>query len=274
MSRLATGGVTDLDPTVGYVGVPGEEECFAHPAGGDLCTSITVPSASWHLMTGVWPGERVSTVYVDARLDLAHRRVLAAGRTGDVDYAVTEELLGLLGIALHRTGTRANGDEQALVASAREAITTDHPAAAGLLGLANLLGASPYRLSRAFSRQLGVSLTRYRNRVRVGKVLDLLANGRTGLSAVAADLGFTDQAHLCRTVRDHLGHTPTALRRLLGPESGRDAGHQVGEGVAQRQVDADGGVLVAPGLAVVDDHDRLARLGGVPDEAETGHDGQ
>jgi AraC-like DNA-binding protein len=29
------------------------------------------------------------------------------------------------------------------------------------------------------------------------------------------DLGFADQAHLCRTMRAHLGHTPTAVRRLL-----------------------------------------------------------
>jgi AraC-like DNA-binding protein len=35
------------------------------------------------------------------------------------------------------------------------------------------------------------------------------------LSALSADLGFADQAHLCRTVRDHLGRTPSVLRRLL-----------------------------------------------------------
>jgi hypothetical protein len=32
----------DLDPTVGYLGVPGEEERFAHPAGGDACTSVNL----------------------------------------------------------------------------------------------------------------------------------------------------------------------------------------------------------------------------------------
>jgi hypothetical protein len=35
---------------------------------------------------------------------------------------------------------------------------------------------------------------------------------------LAADLGFADQAHLCRTVRTHVGHTPTAVRRLLADD--------------------------------------------------------
>jgi AraC-like DNA-binding protein len=62
---------------------------------------------------------------------------------------------------------------------------------------------------------MGVSLTRYRNRVRVGRALDRLAAGETSLAALAADLGFADQSHLSRTVRDQVGHTPAVLRRLL-----------------------------------------------------------
>jgi transcriptional regulator GlxA family with amidase domain len=74
---------------------------------------------------------------------------------------------------------------------------------------------SPYRLSRAFTRCLGVSVTRYRNRVRVARAMDLLEAGQPHLGQLAADLGFADQAHLTRTVKEHLGHTPTVLRELL-----------------------------------------------------------
>ncbi|HEX4723042.1 MAG TPA: helix-turn-helix domain-containing protein [Pseudonocardiaceae bacterium] len=81
--------------------------------------------------------------------------------------------------------------------------------------LAELLAVSPYRLSRAFTRELGVSLTAYRNRVRVGRAVTRLTEGGTSLSTLAADLGFADQAHLTRTIRRQLGHTPTSLRRLL-----------------------------------------------------------
>ena len=94
-------------------------------------------------------------------------------------------------------------------------IGDDHPAAKGLFPLAELLGVSPYRLSRAFTRELGVSLTRYRNRVRLGRALDRLEDGEPSLAALAADLDFADQAHLSRMMTEYMGHTPTALRRLL-----------------------------------------------------------
>ncbi|SEK45460.1 helix-turn-helix domain-containing protein [Streptacidiphilus jiangxiensis] len=60
-------------------------------------------------------------------------------------------------------------------------------------------------------------MTHYRHRVRIGRALDRLEAGEPSLSAVAADLGYADQAHLTRTMRQHLGHTPTVLRRLLTP---------------------------------------------------------
>jgi AraC-like DNA-binding protein len=216
--RHGSAGVTDLDRTVGYVSHPGEEERFAHPAGGDRCTSVSLSQRLWRAACGDTSGGAHAAVYVDARLDLAHRRLLAAARAGDVDYAVTEGLLDLVGTALrHRvvhTGA-GGGADRALAAAAREAVVAGHPASGTLLSLADLLGASPFRLSRAFSRHVGVSLTRFRNRVRVGLALDRLEAGEPSLGVLAADLGFADQAHLCRTVRAHLGYPPVALRRLL-----------------------------------------------------------
>ncbi|MEE4491418.1 helix-turn-helix domain-containing protein [Streptomyces sp. BE230] len=225
--RQAAGIPADVDPTMAYLGVPGEEERFAHPAGGgDVCTSISLTPALWRVVAGEEARPARQCVYVGARLDLAHRRVLASARTGDVDHAVTEELLGLLSATVGQAvdgavvaGVRPGRDEAGLVAAARQAIGASHPAAEGLLPLAELLGVSPYRLSRSFTRELGVSLTRYRNRVRVGRALDRLDAGEDSLAALAADLGFSDQAHLCRTMRQYLGHTPTALRRLLTPRS-------------------------------------------------------
>lgn len=250
--RRVRGEVADVDPTVGYLSAPGDEERFAHPSGGDLCTSICVGE-------GLWPAEGASSVlYVDAQLDLAHRRLLAATRSGDVDYALVEQLLVLLSGVLDtvtatggaddatgssatapgrpnpsdatgshpRTATRSAGrvpeaNARNLAARARAAILDADPAAHGLLPLAAHLGVSPYRLSRVFTREMGVSLTRYRNRVRVGRALDRLEAGEPNLALLAAELGFADQAHLTRTVRAHVGRTPAALRRLLDPPTSR-----------------------------------------------------
>jgi AraC-like DNA-binding protein len=217
--RRVRGACTDLDRTVGYLGLPGEEEHFSHPAGGDVCTSISLRPDLWRSLAGEAPLVAGSSLYVDGGLDLAHRRLLLAAREDGA-----EELVGLVARAVQQVVTTpvpAGTGDGTLVAKARGVIGDDHPAASGLIPLADLLGVSPYRLSRAFTRELGVSLTRYRNGVRVSRALDRLEEGEPSLAALAADLGFADQAHLCRTVREHLGHTPTALRRLLGANAGQ-----------------------------------------------------
>jgi AraC-like DNA-binding protein len=220
--READGVRADLGPTLAYVGVPGEEERFAHPSGGDVCTCITLAPSLWRGLAGDRPPTAASPVYVDARLDLAHRGMLAAAREGDIDFGATEGMLDLIGPVVTRAvtgptpaGTPATARDRAVVAEARRLVDEGHPAAAALFPLAALVGVSPYRLSRAFTRELGVSLTRYRNRVRVSAALDRLEAGETRLGALAADLGFADQSHLTRTIRDHLGTTPTALRRAV-----------------------------------------------------------
>jgi AraC-like DNA-binding protein len=220
--RRVRGVCADLDPTVGYLGMPGEEEHFAHPAGGDRCTSISLTPAFWRALAGDAPRQAGSSLYVDGTLDLAHRQLLAAARTPDTGYAAAERLVGLVAGVVRQVvvtttpdGDRAGAGDRALVTRARGVIGDGHPAAAGLIPLAALLGVSPYRLSRAFTRELGVSLTRFRNRVRVARALDRIEAGEPSLAVLASDLGFADQAHLCRTVREHVGHTPTALRGLL-----------------------------------------------------------
>ena len=186
-----------------------------------MCTLVSLTPDLWNVLAG--EAARIgSAVYVDPRLDLTHRRVLAAASAGDVEYALTEQLLNLVGQVIEqiRVGARPAGarparTDGALVAAARRVILDDDPAATGLFPLADLLGVSPYRLSRAFTRELGVSVTRYRNRVRLGRALDRLENGEPNLAALAADLGFADQAHLSRMMSEQMGHTPKALRRLL-----------------------------------------------------------
>src|SRR4029450_7467389 len=99
-------------------------------------------------------------------------------------YSLTEHLLTLMGRAITQAvpkpipaAATAGTTDRPLVAAARAAIGGDRPAAGGLLPLAALLGVSPFRLSRAFTAELGVSLTRYRNRVRVERALDRLEAG-------------------------------------------------------------------------------------------------
>lgn len=89
--RRRSGGVcADIDPTMGYLGVADAEEQFAHPAGGDICTWIKLESHLWGTLAGA-PAPLVrSTFYVGPQLDLSHRRVLIATRTGDLGCAAAD----------------------------------------------------------------------------------------------------------------------------------------------------------------------------------------
>src|SRR5262249_52861866 len=174
----------------------------------DRCTSISLSADLWH---EVGAGRRV--VYTDAAADLAHRRLLLSVTADEAQAAVLDLLGALVGPA-----GRAGVDTR-LVAAAREAIVDGHPRSDRLADLADLLGVSPYRLSRSFSVHMGVSLSRYRNRVRVGRALDRIADGEENLASLAVELGFADQSHLCRTLRAHVGHPPSAVRRILAAQS-------------------------------------------------------
>lgn len=221
--RRGSDGASDHDVTVGYLGEPGEIEQFAHPDGGDACTSVQLKAESWWQLAG--EPQRPGAVYVDARLELAHRRLLATCRD-DPDYQLAEDLVRLVATALRAAvrrpipaGSAARCSDRRMVAQARDAIRQADPAAVGLFPLAAALEVSPYRLSRSFSRELGVSVTQYRNRVRIGQALDLLRSGDTPLADVAVTLGFADQAHLSRSVRQHTGRTPATVRRELRCEA-------------------------------------------------------
>lgn len=200
-----------VDPTTGYLHPPGHETRFAHPVGGDLCTSITLPG---DMLTRGIDAARTRTVRVDTRLELAHRMLVR--NNADPDFAAAEAVVNLLQLAL-----RCRPDETPapgcydLADRAREAILADEPSSANLVALADLLRTSPAHLSRTFRHHTGISISRYRNRVRISRALQHIDEGETDLAGLAFTLGFSDQAHFTRTMHNELGHSPGRVRTLL-----------------------------------------------------------
>jgi AraC-like DNA-binding protein len=76
---------------------------------------------------------------------------------------------------------------------------------------------SPFHLSRSFRNVTGMTLTRYRRQIRMKQALQRLAAGDSDLAGLAADLGFSDQAHFTRATRAEIGATPGEVRALLAP---------------------------------------------------------
>jgi AraC-like DNA-binding protein len=221
--RQVGGAEAVLDPAMGYWERPGDEQQVAHPLGhGDVCTAVTLSEELVAALAGGEPTVPDAPVLTADGLDLAHRELVARARCGAGVLELGERVVRLATAALaQRLPERVASGRPATTAAhrrladvAREALTAD-PAPLRLGDLARLAGASPYHLSRVFQAETGLSLTRFRNRLRVRRALERLAGGEQSLAHLAADLGFADHAHLTRTVREQLGHTPTQLRRLL-----------------------------------------------------------
>jgi AraC-like DNA-binding protein len=93
---------------------------------------------------------------------------------------------------------------------------TTPPGAATRCALAPELAVSPHHLSRTFRSITGQTISHHRVRLRARAALERLAGGERDLAWLAADLGFADQSHLCRVLRNETGRAPSALRRMLG----------------------------------------------------------
>lgn len=200
-----------VDPTVGYLHKAGAEARFAHPTGGDVCTSVAVSDDSLAAEIGA---VRAPAVRVDARLELAHRTLLSA--RADPDFAAAEAVVRLLQLAVRRQPDETpSPGRYDLADRAREAVLAGEPGAGSLVALAGLLHTSPAHLSRTFRHHVGMSISRYRNRVRVSQALERIGDGETDLAGLAATLGFSDQAHFTRTMQNEVRHTPGRVRDLM-----------------------------------------------------------
>ncbi|HEX4625978.1 MAG TPA: AraC family transcriptional regulator [Solirubrobacteraceae bacterium] len=218
--RTVEGRTWVLDPTLAYGANPGEEERIDHPHDhGDDCTWLRLDADLAAALYGGDPGLPARSLPTAPRVDLEHRRLLAAaGRDGSDEHALVERAIGLAAAALERDAPArvASGRlateraRRAVVEQAREALAADPTQSLPELG--RRLAVSPHHLSRVFRALTGATVSRHRMSLRVRAVLERLGGGERDLARLAAD---ADQAHLCRVVRAETGTTPSALREAL-----------------------------------------------------------
>jgi AraC-like DNA-binding protein len=83
-----------------------------------------------------------------------------------------------------------------------------------LQSLAEMVGLSASYFSHAFKAATGVPPHRWQIQARVRKGQDLLRDGHRSLPEIAAETGFSDQAHFTRAFRRIVGETPAAWQKL------------------------------------------------------------
>jgi AraC-like DNA-binding protein len=220
--RSADGVETLLDPTLAYCMNPGEEQRYDHRHDhGDDCTSLFLAPG---MVASLWGGDPrlpPEPLRISPEIDLEHRLLLRAGRRGDDKHEILERATALTVEALKQADSRrvdvgrpsSSAARRKATDGAREILAVNPDCS--LPDLARELAVSPYHLSRVFHAATGHTISRHRMRIRTRRVLERLAGGEQNLARLAADLGFADQSHLCRVVREETGRTPTALRNAL-----------------------------------------------------------
>lgn len=79
--------------------------------------------------------------------------------------------------------------------------------------LARLAGLSTFHFAREFKRSTGATPHQYVIRQRIERAKQTLVDGRSSIADVAADCGFSDQAHLARTFKQLVGLTPSQWQK-------------------------------------------------------------
>jgi AraC family transcriptional regulator len=135
---------------------------------------------------------------------------------------VDELALRIIGKAMSSDGARSwsqyrdspgSGDRlRAAVKRARIHIAHTLAENLSLLDVARAARCSPYHLCRAFRRETGMTMTRYRTCLRLRAALNHIDGD---LSTLAGDLGFASHSHFTESFRREFGQTPTNLRRLI-----------------------------------------------------------
>ena len=84
-----------------------------------------------------------------------------------------------------------------------------------LAELGERLGCSPEYVSRIFSQEVGVPLSRWVARLRLSRATDRIMNGADGLAEVALDVGFASHSHFTATFAREFETTPSRVRAGL-----------------------------------------------------------
>jgi AraC-like DNA-binding protein len=147
---------------------------------------------------------------------------------GEMDRLEAEErIIRLVALVIHRSHKpsarhhtrRAEEAHRDLAQRARAVLAKDPASPTDVTALAQRLDVSPFHLCRVFRNQTGLTLHRYRLDLRIRLAMEQLETGRSDLSRLAFELGFSSHSHFTAAFRNSVGRRPSDLRRLLTSSS-------------------------------------------------------
>ena len=211
-----------VDPVTCVLGSPRQSAEIAHPApGGDTYVHMILSVEAWNELAH--DEQAPLSARVSGQMQVAVRLMMASAhyRLG-ANMAVEEQALTIVADAVAQadpervtSGWPYTARKRRQLAEDARIILAEDPAVASMRDVATRLACSTYHLSRLFHSCVGVTMARYRTRLRVNLAVQLLADGGSTIAEVADQCGFADQAHLTRAVHTYAGITPRALSKAV-----------------------------------------------------------
>lgn len=137
-------------------------------------------------------------------------RLYAAAIDPGPEIEVEESLVEILAVAWRSAPTR---DEAPWVRRVVELLHARFRESLSLHQIAGEVGITHVHLCRGFKQARGCTIGEYIRALRVQWALSEITKDEASLAAIAVRAGFSDQAHMTRTISRALGRSPGRLRR-------------------------------------------------------------
>jgi AraC family transcriptional regulator len=180
--------------------------------------AIAARHAEWNLKALV---REVVVLHEVRQLELLFSRIVTEGATPSYYQAAALRLgVDALLLEIVRATTDGNGKNASVVthpavSRALTALQNRFRESWTLQSLAKESGISRARLAQLFRQQLGSSIHKVLNEIRVEHARNLLKESGLSVSEISQDCGFATSQHFARVFRDITGSTAAAYRREL-----------------------------------------------------------
>ena len=208
-------GASNISCNVGHVILHAEGEVHSNYFLEDgYCINLEIlPHFADHLhQYGIDNGTRIS---------MASRRNMRLGFTLQSEAAQFDSAseLAIEGLAMEviaqliRTRVAETSQrQQHWLERANEMIHDRYRDPISLKELADYSRVHPVHLARTFRKHYGCSVGDYVRRLRVAGASREIAGTHLSIAEIASRYGFSDQSHLCRTMKEYTGKSPSQLR--------------------------------------------------------------
>lgn len=184
-------------------------------AQGDVCTWIAIPAPLLEQL-----GSRIPfptrRVWLGSRGFLRQRRSLHLAMQQPSPLAAEEAVVAVVDLCLRARPATSSG--RAVARAAERLLSARFTERLHLHDIARAIGCSPWHLARAFKTEVGTTLHRYRDQLRLRTAVDRLQDPATDLTTLALELGYASHSHLTGRFRDAFGVPPSAVRATLAPQ--------------------------------------------------------